>query len=629
MATTSRRAMITTASGAAAAVVLSGHAAAAPQKHRTVPSAQPNRTLLTDPFLQSPQRNSVRVVWFTEFEGDRHCVVWGRDHADVFAADTGRLISGRLPKRVGRGVAVVSAVTTKMSRTAEDAASFLPEDRRPTPEQGIVSRDVWRHEALVEGIPENGRTFPYRVVSSAQGAYAQSDVFELRGGLKKGEPGVIMLTSDHQAMIDTPANMHFAKQTIEKELGAITAVFFAGDLVNIPDRASEWFDDSRGSAFFPTLQGAGHRVARNGVTYAGAPIIQNAPLYPAIGNHEVQGRVDGHTQLNASFGNPVPRAVVEAEYGRVADEVNPTGDPAVRDRWIEDNSFSTRTYEEVFSLPGNERYYAASVGNVRLITLFVTRIWRWINAEADPAARTATSRYQEAASVLDAPLQRGYGEFIFEDVAVDSDQYRWLERELASKETRKHDYTVVMLHEGPHGLGDNMDPQFVHPVEVQERNADGQVIGIRYEYPREKNVVLHDLAVLLERHDVDLVYNGHSHLWNRFVSSNGKTHYLEASNTGNTYGAFHPLSGRRRHVPPAPWDAEDYTPQGDPGGLTPVVPALAPLKDAQGQPLPYVSQNGLVVFQALETATGTVHSWYVDLHDVDAGAVRFDEFRLG
>ncbi|CCQ60429.1 hypothetical protein CWATWH0401_3766 [Crocosphaera watsonii WH 0401] len=26
--------------------------------------------------------------------------------------------------------------------------------------------------------------------------------------------------------------------------------FFAGDLVNIPDRASEWFDDKRGGAFF-------------------------------------------------------------------------------------------------------------------------------------------------------------------------------------------------------------------------------------------------------------------------------------------------------------------------------------------------------------------------------------------
>ncbi|NJO76528.1 MAG: hypothetical protein HC833_23955 [Leptolyngbyaceae cyanobacterium RM1_406_9] len=33
--------------------------------------------LLTDPFLQLPTENSVRVVWFTEFEGDRHRVEYG------------------------------------------------------------------------------------------------------------------------------------------------------------------------------------------------------------------------------------------------------------------------------------------------------------------------------------------------------------------------------------------------------------------------------------------------------------------------------------------------------------------------------------------------------------------------
>ncbi|MCK9903468.1 hypothetical protein CC117_26940 [Parafrankia colletiae] len=32
-------------------------------------------------------------------------------------------------------------------------------------------------------------------------------------------------------------------------------MFVAGDLVNVPGRASEWFDDTRGSAFFPVLQG--------------------------------------------------------------------------------------------------------------------------------------------------------------------------------------------------------------------------------------------------------------------------------------------------------------------------------------------------------------------------------------
>ena len=44
-------------------------------------------------------------------------------------------------------------------------------------------------------------------------------------------------------------------QKVVETIGKIDAVFFAGDLVNIPERASEWFDDKRGGAFFPCLQG--------------------------------------------------------------------------------------------------------------------------------------------------------------------------------------------------------------------------------------------------------------------------------------------------------------------------------------------------------------------------------------
>src|SRR5690606_9267129 len=122
--------------------------------------------------------------------------------------------------------------------------------------------------------------------------------------------------------------------------------------------------------------------------YRGAQILQHAPLYPAIGNHEVQGRRAGHTSLADSLHNAVPRAVAEAEYAKVADSVNPTGDPAVKSQWVEDNSFSVTTYEEIFSPPrsgpGGKRYYAATVGDVRLITLFATRVWRSDRADADP-----------------------------------------------------------------------------------------------------------------------------------------------------------------------------------------------------------------------------------------------------
>jgi hypothetical protein len=581
--------------------------------------------LLTDPFLQMPGHNSVEVAWFTEFAGGSHHVLVGERVGELSESELRDSVDrGRAP-----GIRVFAAETTQLSRVAEDPGSQLPVGEKPA--AGIEARPVFRHAATVTNIPRDGSRQPYRVVSVDGDQIAASGTFGLRGALKPGKGAVIMLTSDHQAMVNTPANIELAARTITEELGRIDAVFFPGDLVNIPDRASEWFDDQRGSAFFPVLQGNGGREARDGNVYRGAEIIQNAPVYPAIGNHEVQGRRDGHTSLNASFNNPVPTDVAEALYQQVAEQVNPSGDPAVKAAWIEDNSFSTTTYEEIFSLPesgpGGEKYYATTVGDVRLVSLFSTRIWRNTTANPDPQARTATSRYQEASANLDDPLAQGYGEFIFEDLAVGSAQHEWLAEELASDEFRRAEYQVVILHEGPQGLGDNMMANFAHPVRIEEKDADGNVVGVRYEYPAEDNILLRDVQPLLEEAGVDLVHNGHSHLWNRFVSPNG-VNYLEASNTGNSYGAYHPLSGRSRPVPPAPWDPDNYLAQGNPGGLDPVVPTIAPLRNPDGQPLPFIADNRYVVFQALDTGTGLVTSWYVDLDAATPTAVKFDQFAL-
>jgi hypothetical protein len=56
--------------------------------------------LLTDPFLQLPTENSVRVVWFTEFAGSRHSVSYGQGLSRT-----------------------AIATTTKLSRTREDQKS--------------------------------------------------------------------------------------------------------------------------------------------------------------------------------------------------------------------------------------------------------------------------------------------------------------------------------------------------------------------------------------------------------------------------------------------------------------------------------------------------------------------------
>jgi 3',5'-cyclic AMP phosphodiesterase CpdA len=579
--------------------------------------------LLTDPFLQLPEHDSVEVAWFTEFAGDSHHVLVGEPVGAMSETDLRDTITwGGAP-----GVDVFDAKSVQLSRVAEDAESELPANEKPA--AGIVAREVFRHHAAVT-VPGSGRR-PYRVVSTRGEELGGSGTFSLRGPLPPGEPAVIMLTSDHQGKVNTAANLEFATRTITEELGPIDAVFFPGDLVNIPDRASEWFDDQRGSGFFPALQGNGGREATDGKIYRGGEVLQNAPIYPAVGNHEVQGRLDGHTSLNDSFNNPVPRAVAEAQYEYVSAVVNPTGDPALKSQWIDDNSFSTTTYEEIFALPnsgpGGERYYATTVADVRLVSLFSTRIWRPTESDPDPASRTDTSRYQEPRASLAAPLAQGYGEFIFEDLAIGSQQHDWLVEELKSAAFQTAKYKVILLHEGPHGVGDNMMPSFAHPRRIEELDDRGAVVGIRYEYPLDENIQLRDVQPLIETAGVDLVYNGHSHLWNRFVSNND-VNYLEAANTGNSYGAFHPLSGERRPIPPSPWKAENYLAQGNPGGLDPVLPSIEALRNADGQRLPFIADNNFVAFQALDTRTGTVTSWYVDMANTQAGAVKFDEFSL-
>ena len=224
------------------------------------------------------------------------------------------------------------------SRIAVETGEETDQESKPAFE-GYTPRDVWRHEALVTGL--TGRV-PYRTVSvTDDGMEVASEPFTLAPLPEAGEPLQILLTSDHQLKEMTPANL----EKVEEAVGRPDAVFLAGDLVNIPDRASEWFDDARGFAFFPGLQGnAAYTLERtleeDGVTttttrtYGGGELIQHAPLFPVIGNHEVMGRFSEGMGLNAQFNDPQPREVAERRYERLAEMVNPSGDEAVRARWL-------------------------------------------------------------------------------------------------------------------------------------------------------------------------------------------------------------------------------------------------------------------------------------------------------
>ncbi|HEY9761666.1 MAG TPA: metallophosphoesterase, partial [Trichocoleus sp.] len=334
------------------------------------------------------------------------------------------------------------------------------------------------------------------------------------------------------------------------------------------------------------------------------------------------------------FNDPTPRSAAVRAYEANRAVFNPQNDPSLRRQWILNNSFNSDTYEEIFSLPvatisGSDRseqtsrYYATTFGDVRLISLYITQIWR--SPTVEPTTR---GRYQEQEQDLSTPDNWGYGNHIFEPIAQGSLQYQWLQQELASDAFRQAKYKVVMFHHPPHSLGDNIVPPFTDPVPVYDRWADGSLKAIRYEYPKANDQIIRDLVPLLENAGVDLVLYGHSHLWNRFISPTG-THYLETSNVGNTYNAY--WQDKARPVPSSDlgFTAAFYAATGDPNGLQPILPTIAPLKDEQGTPQPFIASNDITAFSLLDTGTGQVSSYYFDTRKPDSKALKFDEFSLG
>ena len=531
--------------------------------------------LLTDPFLQLPTETSIRVVWFTEFVGE-HTVSYGENFDKT-----------------------VVATTTKLSRTREDQNSQVANQ---TQYQQPVKRDIWRHEAEVTGLTLGVRV-NYRVTSVREdGKSVSSDVFTLAPLPKPGTPLKILLTSDHQIKPMVAANLQSCVETV----GRVDAVWFAGDLVNVSDRASEWFDDNCGGAFFPCLQGrANYKI--NNTYYTGGQIIQHAPMFTCIGNHEIMGRFARTKSLNDEFDDTIPRTIAQKLYGKKS---------------LKDNSFNTDTYEEIFTLPeskeGGKTYYATSFGDVRLVVLYATNMWRTPNMDAD-----AKGRYRERDPDLKTSENWGYGQHIYEAIAKGSKQYNWLVQELNSPEFKQAKYKVVMLHHPPHSLGGNIVPAYTDPVQIIESDEDGNIQAVRYEYPKNADYIIRDIIPLLEAAKVQFLFYGHSHLWNRFYNQSG-IHFLETSNVGNSYGAH--WGENKREVPIG--YQEDYAEVGNPNALEPILPSIAPLLGEDGKPLPYIASNDITVFSIFDTGTGTISSYRFDTRKPKSEVVKFDEFKL-
>lgn len=583
---------------------------------RLAVQAQPKPTMLTDPFLQRPTSDSVGVIWFTEFGGQEHWLHYGPDLGQEARAQT-----------------------TRIDRLL---------DGRQDPPQ---PRPVWRHEATATGLTPGVRV-PYFVRSiTEQDQRIASPTFTLQPLPPTDQPLKILLTSDHQLMPNTHINLSKVVETV----GAVDAVFLAGDLVNIPDRWEEWFARTpRGIGFFPALQGRALGFSPK-LGYRGGEILQGAHLFTALGNHEVMGRVDPDTGI-ADYPNKQPRWFAEIRYQQLAEQINPEGDPQIREQWIQDHSWNTAAYEQIFSLPdegpGGKRYYSQSYGNVFLISLFATRPWRLPGLEAPTGGK-----YHEGPDHLASPERWTFGDFLYEPYGKGSEQYTWLVDRLGSAEFQSARYSLVMSHQISGGMGDNAVPLLTDPIvtfEYRNPEAENGVVqrqitfpftaeewsrsvqpilptltAIRYDYPRDRDAWHLEILPLLETAGVDLIHHGHSHLWYRSQTPGG-VHVMETSNVGNSYGAYLEGYKSRSNFPDDPdhYDPDNYVPHGDPYGLTPIVPTLFSPMSHAGSLLPTVDSNEMTVFTILETDSGQVSSYVVDLNEPDHPVRLFDQFRL-
>lgn len=607
------------------------------------------RRLLSEPYLQAPGDDSVVVAWFTEFEGSGHAVTFGR-----YLERTAR------------------ATTTRMTRMFEDADSDLRDDAGRPRYDALVERPVWRHEALVTGLERDERV-PYYVTSVDGDDVARSAVYSLQPTPTPGSAATIVLTSDQQNRAMSAGTF----QRLVETVGIPDAVLFAGDFVDNPHRASEWFDrDNEGRpAFFPSLQGTFGALFPDH-PYRGGPVLQHAPLFGTLGNHESPGRFAQHravgSGINAVDNDPQPRWYARYRYDRevASGRIEPPADPAraaeMRERFVRDWSYEHTAYIDLWNHPDDgpagERYWSRSYGDIFIISMHVNRVWRNWN----PGLR---GKFSEDPEHLNNPDEWGFGDMFFERYGIGSEQYEWLVEQLESDAFRNARFQIVLAHQTMFGLGDNALPVMADPVAtITYRDQSGDVrtmrrswpadastfasdvvpladrnaiIDVSYEYPIAEDIWRREIEPLLLEYGVDLVHVGHSHLWNR--ARVGSLNYLETSNYGNSFGAgYRDANLESSRAPwarfpgdeggaigPAP---EDYPRQGDAHGREPIFPTILNPEVHFGEsetPVPFVSSNRIGVFTVLDTGDGIVRSYAYDWERPEQPVVLFDEFGLG
>lgn len=540
--------------------------------------------LLTDPYIIWTGESRLLVSWVTEFQGDESYVLLG---------DAPALDGATPPVPSKASVAVLRADTVPVEALAEDAESETRRsDLKPNENRGLVERPVWRHTGM---LPVDASGF-YKVVTINGGIPISSRPFRIWEPPACGEGVNLLLTSDHQVSPLAAAGM-----TVAAQQGPFDAVLMAGDLVSMPNRGTDWFDNVNGSSFFPVMQGLG--AARLGETlWTGGEILQQTPLIAVPGNHEFSGGLRHGALIGETFNETQPHESLRF----INDE-----DPGLR-RKVPNES---RVFDQLLSVTEeSQSWHAVTVGNTRIICLCAAMIWR------PGASQTRPTRYEERSQTVDDPAQWGYGQHILGfGLTSDSPQYQWLLSELASDSYKAATFRIVVLHhpirhlaatlrvEREDGNADNEALPFANPTVDVDRDHDGTVKGISYRY-ESKDQLLENVEPLLGNANVDLIINGHSHIWNRFQSPYGPL-ILECSNSGGTrldeILEATPISTSNNGECRGRILVEDQT------GLPAEFPTVEPIVNGVGAAVPYLASPKISVFSTLNTNSGVLTSYYI------------------
>ena len=320
--------------------------------------------------------------------------------------------------------------------------------------------EVYQLIAKLENLMPGSMVY-YRVTTTEGDVAQQGERYFFKTAPAKGESFDFVLLSDMQQRVKTRETLHLMGQQ-KKDF-----ILFAGDLVNVPWKVGEWFnyegcyqeegEDDR--SFFECLSQNDDNCR----------LMQYTPIFFAPGNHEINDQ----------------RFMLDVDIATDFDGYS----------WsIYMQMFRPLYPEQEYGVNG-KRWYSADYGDLHINSIAVHRAYFWDGFTAP-------------------------GWFTFSDISSDSDQVKWLQRDLATSDAR-YKWVVMhwhMIHRGDDGWVPTSEPvaDADDPTRVSYPNGD-------YCYDV--------LRPVFEQYGVNAVNFGHSHVYERYLVND--VHYIEAASIGS------------------------------------------------------------------------------------------------